>query len=219
MVKKITTKSGKPGKKTLQVKGDSRLKVKSATELGVMAQSMGIAKKAKTHKGRKELEKRAPKLVENPKRSILMKGKKSSELLNTLMRELHAMRGNDMSQLLMRKAHDICPMDDISMIERTSTKYDASLFVVGSHQKKRPHNLVMGRCFDGHALDIAEFGIEDYKSCDKFKSAEYISKELKPVMIFQGEPFENSEKHKRIKNVFTGKSHLRFKPARFLQDC
>ena len=92
-----------------------------------------MAKKAKPHKGRKILELRAPKVVENPKKSIVMKGKKSSEILNSLLRELHAMRGTNMSQLLMKKTHDFAPMEDASMIERTSVKYDASLFMVGSH--------------------------------------------------------------------------------------
>jgi hypothetical protein len=62
-----------------------------------------------------------------------MKGKKSSEVLNQLLRELHAMRGSDMSQLLMKKTHDLNPLEDASLIERTSVKYDSSLFMVGNH--------------------------------------------------------------------------------------
>jgi hypothetical protein len=62
-----------------------------------------------------------------------MKGRKSSETLNQLLRELHMMRGSDMSQLLMRKAHDVLPFEDASMVESTSVKYDCSLFLVGSH--------------------------------------------------------------------------------------
>lgn len=79
------------------------------------------------------MERKSAKLIENPKRSILMKGKKSSETLNQLIRELHFMRGSDMSQLLMKKTHDVLPFEDASIIERTSVKYDCSLFVVGSH--------------------------------------------------------------------------------------
>lgn len=52
--------------------------VKTAKDLGIAAQSFGIAKKAKTHKGRKIIENRAPKLIENPKRSVILKGRKSS---------------------------------------------------------------------------------------------------------------------------------------------
>ncbi len=71
--------------------------------------------------------------MENVKRSIVMKGKKSSESINQLLRELHLMRGSDMSQLLMKKTHDVLPFEDASIIERTSVKYDCSLFAVGSH--------------------------------------------------------------------------------------
>lgn len=144
---------------------------------------------------------RAAKVIENPKKSIIMKGRKSSETLNTFMRELHMMRGMSMSQLLMRKTHDVVPMEDVSFVENQSVKYDSSLFAVGSHQKKRPDNVVLGRVYDGHTLDMFEFGIENYQGTAKFKATEHISADLKPILIFQGEQFEVSEKHKRIKNL------------------
>lgn len=77
--------------------GQSRLKVKSASELGIEARKLGAENKAKTHKGRKILDKRKALIKENPKRSVIMKGRKSSELLNSLLRELHMMRGSAMS--------------------------------------------------------------------------------------------------------------------------
>jgi ribosome production factor 2 len=127
MVKELKQK-----KKTLNLK-KGKVQVKSAQELGVAAKSLGIGQKTKTHKGRKILERKSAKLIENPKRSIILKGKKSSETLNQLMRELHQMRGSEMSQLLLKKTHDVLPFEDASIIERTSVKYDCSLFVVGSH--------------------------------------------------------------------------------------
>ena len=53
-------------------------KIKSAKEMGLAAESMGIIKKGKTHKGRKIMEEREAKLVENPKKSIFLKGSKTS---------------------------------------------------------------------------------------------------------------------------------------------
>ena len=94
---------------------------------------MGADARAKTHKGRKLLDKKKPLLKENPKRSVIMKGRKSSELLNNLLRELHQMRGSSMSQLLMKRSHDLAPMDDASLVERILVKYDCSLFAVGNH--------------------------------------------------------------------------------------
>lgn len=61
--------------------------------------------------------------------------------------------------------------------------------------------MVLGRVFDGHILDMVEFGVEEYKGCDQFKASEHINRDLKPILLFQGEPFENSDKHKRIKNL------------------
>ena len=127
---------GVGGRKTKGAKGkaDARqVQVASARELGIQAKALGIRDGAKTHKGRKILERRAAKVVENPKRSIIIKGRKGSDTLNTLMRELHIMRGSGMSQLLWRKPHDIAPMEDASLIENQAVKYDCSLFALGSH--------------------------------------------------------------------------------------
>lgn len=100
------------------------------------------------------------------------------------------MRGNNLSTLLMNKNNDISPLEDASFVEKMAVKSDASLFMIGSHQKKRPDNLVLGRLYDGHILDMFELGIEEYKGQDSFKSPEYISRDLKPILIFQGEVFE-----------------------------
>ena len=210
-VKLPKKKIGKTAKKTAKkaFKEDTKqLKVLSAKELGIQARELGVSAKAKTHKGRKIMIARAPKVIENPKKSFIMKGRKSSETLNELMKELHMMRGPGMSQLLVRKTHDVAPMEDASFIENQAVKYDSSLFVVGSHQKKRPDNLVLGRVFDGHVLDMFEFGVENYRGMRSFRAAEHISSDLKPILLFQGEQFEVSEKHKRIKSLLIGKSYL-----------
>jgi hypothetical protein len=44
-------------------------------------------------------------------------------------------------------------------MEFLSQKNDASLFAFGTHSKKRPHNLVFGRLFDHHILDMVETGV------------------------------------------------------------
>lgn len=94
---------------------------------------MGI-KKAKTHKGRKVLEARAPKLIENPKTAIFIKGNKSSNLINQIMKELNVMRGlEDRSRLFMRKGHDIHPFDNMGPLEQMSSKQDCSLICFGNH--------------------------------------------------------------------------------------
>ena len=48
--------------------------------------------------------------------------------------------------------------------EKLCAKADASLFAFGSHSKKRPSNLLLGRLFDGHLLDMFELGVERFLS-------------------------------------------------------
>lgn len=115
------------------------------------------------------------------------------------------MRGTGRSKLFTKKQHDIIAFEDASKIEKQSVQQDCSLFVVGSHQKKRPHNLTMGRVFNGNVLDMFEFGVTDYKSMGEIAAKTTLPHDMKPLLLFQGEPFEMSEKHRRLKNLFIGK--------------
>jgi len=53
--------------------------------------------------------------------------------------------------------------------------------------------------FAGHSLDLFEFGVTDFKKISEFKSME-VDNQVKPILIFQGEQFEFSDKHNRFKN-------------------
>jgi ribosome production factor 2 len=54
-------------------------------------------------------------------------------------------------------------------LEFFAGKNDASLFVTGLHSKKRPHDLVFTRIFDGRVLDMIELGIDDIKEMSSYK--------------------------------------------------
>ena len=75
---------------------------------------------------------------------------------------------------------------------------------MGTQQKKRPDNLIFGRLFASHILDMFEFGVSNYKPITAFVAQE-ITQHLKPLLVFQGEQFEFSEKHRQLKNFFIGK--------------
>ena len=47
----------------------------------------------------------------------------------------------------------------------------AGLFVVDSHSKKRPHNLIFGRMFDHRLYDLLELGVEKFRSIKSFGRA------------------------------------------------
>lgn len=102
---------------------------------------------------------------------------------------------------MMQKKNDIVPFEDVTTIEKFSSKLNAPLFIFGSHNKKRPHNLVFGRMYEHTLLDMMEFGIENYKSLKEFKVPK-ISIGIKPLLVFNGELFENNQQYIRIKNLF-----------------
>ena len=87
--------------------------------------------------------------------------------MKELIKDIYRTRGDkDESKLFLRKTHDIHPFDDIEKLEFMANKYDSALFIVGNHQKKRPENLIFGRIYAEHLLDMLEFGVQDYKSID-----------------------------------------------------
>jgi len=101
---------------------------------------------------------------------------------------------------MMKQKNDILPFEDITPIEKFASKYNASLFMIALHNKKRPHNLVMGRMYEHMLLDMIEFGIENYKGLKDFK-VEKITLGIKPLLIFNGELFESNHEYSRIKNL------------------
>ena len=59
------------------------------------------------------MENRAPKVVENAKTAIFVKGKKSCQVVNQVLKELHILRGHeDKSRLFLKKSHDINPFEN-----------------------------------------------------------------------------------------------------------
>jgi ribosome production factor 2 len=133
-------------------------------------------------------------------------------------------RGGNVSQLVtdtmddlskLKKPHAISykrknimrPFEDPSSLEFFSQKCDSSLFVFGSHNKKRPHNLVIGRMFDYHILDMMELGIKEYKSLQSFSGVK-AGVGTKPFLIFNGDIFETDPEYSKLKNLFIDMFHL-----------
>ena len=181
MPKTISTRNLKFNKKKKNDTGNSKILgvagsmgIKSASELGLKADSLGITKrKAKTHKGRKIMESREAMTFENPKKCVMIKGNKTSEKCMALIRDLHLIRGgNDHSKLFLRKSHPISPFEDVNGLEAMANKQNCNLFLCGTHQKKRPDNLVFGRLFSSHVLDMFEFGVDNYEPISSFNAKE-----------------------------------------------
>ncbi|KJE93457.1 brix domain-containing protein 1 [Capsaspora owczarzaki ATCC 30864] len=159
--------------------------------------SSGV-RKAKTRRGKRILEDRAPKIEENPKSSLFVRGGNTSEVITNCLREFSLLRKPHTINL--RRKNPIHPFEDATFVESFSKKYDASLFAFGNHSKKRPHNLILGRTFDHQLLDMIEFGVQDFKSLSDFKNEKSVQGS-KPCLFFAGDGFEQLPELKHVKNL------------------
>uniref|UniRef100_A0A2S2P572 Ribosome production factor 2 homolog n=1 Tax=Schizaphis graminum TaxID=13262 RepID=A0A2S2P572_SCHGA len=156
--------------------------------------------KPRTKRGKRILLKKEPKIVENKKHCVFIPGRKSSLQVSSCMKDLLKLKKPD--AVMLTQKNDILPFDDAVQIEKLLQKHDSSLFFFSSHNKKRPNNLVLGRTYDQHILDMFELGIESYKGCSEFKGLSEISAGVKPVLVFLGEQFDSDQQLKRIRNLF-----------------
>ncbi|KAK6147145.1 hypothetical protein DH2020_018057 [Rehmannia glutinosa] len=153
---------------------------------------------------RRELDKRAPKLVETGKKTLILHGTKTSSVLNSVLTEIyHLKKGNSIKY--SRKNDKIRPFESggEASLEFFSLKTDCSLFVFGSHSKKRPNNLVLGRTYDHHIYDLVEVGIENFRSMESFSYDKKLAPQIgsKPFFAFIGEAFESVDELKHLKEV------------------
>lgn len=154
--------------------------------------------KAKTRPGKRFLDKREAKLIENDKKCICLRGSNANNTVMQVMKDF-AMLKKPLSTVFNKK-RDMRPMDDVTPMEIFCKKNDASLFMFGSHNKKRPNNMILGRMFDFHVLDMFELGIEEFKALTDFKTAK-IATATKPMLLFT-EGFDEQPEYKRLKNFF-----------------
>mmetsp|Transcript_4291 Transcript_4291/g.4977 ORF Transcript_4291/g.4977 Transcript_4291/m.4977 type:complete len:303 (+) Transcript_4291:74-982(+) len=154
-----------------------------------------------------------PQLVELEKTCLLIRGAKTSQTSLSFLRDIRKLKGS--SAKLFSRKNEIRPLEDETKLEFLCQKNDAGLFLFASHNKKRPHNLVMGRLYNGHILDMFEMGIKSYKSIeDCIKENKRAKTTDSPSFIlFQGDVFEKDLTMKTLKSMF-----LDFFKARVLEE-
>eukprot|EP00043_Microstomoeca_roanoka_P009245 m.88030 g.88030 ORF g.88030 m.88030 type:complete len:308 (+) comp14524_c9_seq1:209-1132(+) len=158
-------------------------------------------KRAKTRAGKKFLENRAPKVIENPKSIIYMHGSKCSQTVQQVFKDLHSLTRSQ-SRIYSRK-HDIRPMDDHAPLEVMSSKLDVSLFLVGTNNKKRPNNITFARMFNHHLLDMCEASVTNFKPIHKFSGIDKPAAMSKPALLFQGHIWDHKPEFKVFKSMLT----------------
>jgi ribosome production factor 2 len=129
----------------------------------VAAPTKPLDNKPKKAKTMRILSKREPQLVENTKNTLIFKGypiiahtidandaskgiyiyigHATSQSVIDILRDISLLKKPNCKHL-MRK-NDILPFEDASSLEFLASKNDCSLFVMGSHTKKRPNNVTM----------------------------------------------------------------------------
>ncbi|GAB4856404.1 hypothetical protein Ancab_014323 [Ancistrocladus abbreviatus] len=161
-------------------------------------------KTPKSGRARRELEKRAPKLVEGGRKTLILHGTKTSSVLNAVLTEIYNLKRGSAVKYT-RKNANIRPFESggETSLEFFSLKTDCSIFVFGSHSKKRPDNLVIGRMYDHHIYDLMEVGIENFRSMESFSYDKKLAPKVgsKPLVAFIGEGFESVDELKHLKEV------------------
>ena len=166
------------------------------------------AVEAKTTKGKRFLEARAPQQVEYVKRLLLLYGHRTSQTVKDVMVELKHLRDKMECRHLTRKNENILPFESggETTLEFLCGKQDCGAFVVGSSTKKRPHNLIFGRVYNEKIYDLLEAGIDKFEKQTFGSGSEEDGKQTlvfspKPSFAFAGEEFENDEEYKQFKSI------------------
>ncbi|EDS40473.1 brix domain-containing protein 1 [Culex quinquefasciatus] len=167
--------------------------------------SSGRIKKPVTRRGRRALDAREPKTIENPKKTLIMEGRKCSHEIRQALKDMNLFKKPLVS--LMRRNNDVTMFEDATPLEQLAKSNDCHLFMFGSSSKKRPNNLIFGRIYDEQILDMVEFGIKQYKSLQDFKS-EKISAFVKPVIVFNGYKWKLTEELRRIRSLLLDMFHI-----------
>jgi ribosome production factor 2 len=87
----------------------------------------------------------------------------------------------------------------VASLEFLIEKNDLSSFIIGSHSKKRPHNLVFGRAFDHRVLEMVEVGVTNLKEMTSFHGEKPMIGS-KPLLLCEGD-FEAVFELRRFKNM------------------
>jgi len=141
---------------------------------------------------------RDPKIHENVKNAMFIRGGHTSNIVSQVLKDLYMLKKPN--GIMFKKRNDTRPFEDESSVEFFSQKNDCSLFTFVSHSKKRPHNLILGRTFNYHLLDMIELGVENFKPINSFKGSACVIGS-KPCFIFNGEAFGQNETFEKFSNL------------------
>ncbi|KAI1482320.1 Brix-domain-containing protein [Daldinia eschscholtzii] len=146
--------------------------------------------KPRNARSKRALEKKAPKVIENPKTALFLRGTTCSQVVQDALTDLYSLRQPLAKKFTKKNA--IHPFEDPASLEFFSEKNDTSLLVFGSSSKKRPHTLTIARTFASKVLDMLELHLdpESFRRISQFKGRKF-AVGLRPMMLFSGTAFES----------------------------
>lgn len=159
--------------------------------------STGAINKPKSKAHKRFLENREPKLVENDKTCLFLRGGNSSQAVTKVMATLQAFKKPNAIQFHQKNM--LRPFEDPASLEFFAERNDASMFCFGSHSKKRPHNIVFGRFHNNQLLDMVEMAVSYANIPNKLK----IPTGIKPMLSFTGQGWTENAELERVRNMFT----------------
>lgn len=154
--------------------------------------------KPTTRKGKKVLLKKEPQVIEGPKRALFFQGRKCSQKIRGLLEDLYDFKKPDAIKL--HRKNDVTIFEDVKPVENMCRKHESPLFMLGSHSKKRPDNVVIGRMFNYNLLDMIELYVDSYEGLKEF--AESITLGTKPCLLFNGALWDQTDELKQLKSLF-----------------
>merc|ERR1712183_450512 len=136
----------------------------------------------------------------NTKTAIFVRGATCSDPVLKCMKDIAVLKNPH--SVSFNKKNEIRPFEDATKLEFFCQKNDSSLFMFGNHNKKRPNNLILGRMFDYHLLDMVELGVESFTPLQDFKTTK-VASGSKPCLMFAGESFADpaNQDFQRLKSL------------------
>ncbi|KAF9920778.1 rRNA-binding ribosome biosynthesis protein rpf2 [Linnemannia zychae] len=144
------------------------------------------------------LKNREAKTEENIKTAIFIRGSQTSQIVNDALADLYMLKKPH--AINFTKKNQIHPFEDHSNLQFFSQKNDASLFVIGTHSKKRPNTLTFARMFDHQLLDMTEISIEKGIPMKDFKTPKSAIG-MKPCFMFNGDVWDQNPQYKMFKSM------------------
>ncbi|KAF9295554.1 Brix domain-containing protein [Linnemannia elongata] len=144
------------------------------------------------------LKNREAKTEENIKTAIFIRGSQTSQIVNDALADLYMLKKP--YAVNFTKKNQIHPFEDHSNLQFFSQKNDASLFVIGTHSKKRPNTLTFARMFDHQLLDMMEVSIEKGTPMKDFKTPKSAIG-MKPCFMFNGDMWDQNPHYIMFKSM------------------